>query len=38
MAGKSYRKGLSIIEAVEMFSDSGFTEQWFIEQRWARWG
>ena len=34
MAGKSYRKGLSIIEAVEMFSDPDFIEQWFIEQRW----
>ena len=32
--GKSYRRGLSLIEAVEMFGDSNFTEQWFIEQRW----
>ena len=32
--GKSYRRGLSLIEAVEMFGDPDFTEQWFIEQRW----
>ena len=32
--GKHYRKGLSIIEAVEMFSDAEFTEKWFVEQRW----
>ena len=34
MAGKSYRKGISLIEAVEMFSDPDFTEAWFVEQRW----
>ena len=32
--GKSYRKGLSLIQAVEMFNDPAFTERWFIEQRW----
>lgn len=32
--GKHYRKGISLIEAVEMFSDSDFTEAWFVEQRW----
>ena len=32
--GKHYRKGLSITEAVEMFSDAEFTEKWFVEQRW----
>ena len=32
--GKSYRRGLSLIEAVEMFGDPDFTEQWFMEQRW----
>ena len=32
--GKHYRKGLSLIEAVELFGDPDFTEQWFIEQRW----
>ena len=32
--GKHYRKGLSIVQAVEMFSDSNFTESWFVDQRW----
>ena len=32
--GKSYRQGLSLIEAVEMFGDPDFTEQWFVDQRW----
>ena len=32
--GKAYRKGLSLVEAVEMFIDPDFTEDWFIEQRW----
>ena len=32
--GKHYRKGISLIEAVEMFSDPDFTEAWFVEQRW----
>ena len=32
--GKHYRKGLSLVQAVERFSDAEFTEQWFIEQRW----
>ena len=32
--GKHYRKGISIIDAVEMFSDPDFTEAWFVEQRW----
>ena len=32
--GKHYRRGLSLVQAVEMFSDPDFTEQWFIEQRW----
>ena len=32
--GKSFRKGLSLAEAIEFFSDPEFTEQWFIEQRW----
>ena len=32
--GKHYRKGISLIEAVEMFADPDFTEAWFIEQRW----
>ena len=32
--GKHFRKGMSLIQAVERFSDADFTEQWFIEQRW----
>ena len=32
--GKSYRKGLSLAQAVGMFTDPAFTEHWFIEQRW----
>ena len=32
--GKSYRRGLTLIEAVEMFADPDFTEAWFVEQRW----
>ena len=32
--GRSYRQGLSLIEAVEMFGDPDFTEQWFVDQRW----
>ena len=32
--GKSYRRGLSLIEAVELFNDPAFTERWFAEQRW----
>ena len=32
--GKHYRKSLSLVQAVEMFADSDFTETWFVEQRW----
>ena len=32
--GKHYRKGLSLIQAVEKFADPDFTETWFVEQRW----
>ena len=32
--GKHYRKGISIVQAVELFSDPDFTESWFIDQRW----
>ena len=32
--GKNFRTGLSLIQAVEKFTDPDFTEQWFIEQRW----
>ena len=32
--GKHYRTGLSLIDAVEMFSDPEQTERWFVAQRW----
>ena len=32
--GRHYRKGLSIVDAVEMFADPEVTEAWFIEHRW----
>ncbi len=32
--GKSYRKGISLIDAVKQFSDEAKAEAWFIEQRW----
>ena len=32
--GKHYREGLSLIEAVKMFSDEAATEAWFVETRW----
>ena len=32
--GKSYRKGLTLIEAVEFFSDEKQTEELFINARW----
>ena len=32
--GKHYRKGLSLIQAVQRFGDDEFTKRWFIEQRW----
>ena len=32
--GKHYRTGLSLIDAVEMFSDPVTAEAWFVEQRW----
>ena len=33
-AGKSYRKGISLVEAVQRFSDEQEEEQWFIQTRW----
>lgn len=32
--GKAYRKGISLIEAVQMFDTEEKAESWFIEQRW----
>ncbi len=34
MAGKSYRKGITLIEAVRMFDDEDAVEEMFIEARW----
>ncbi len=32
--GKHYREGLSLVDAVKMFSDETATERWFVEARW----
>ena len=32
--GRSYRKGLTLIDAVNKFSDEAKAEAWFIEKRW----
>ena len=32
--GKSYRRGISLIEAVEKFSTEPAAEEWFIQTRW----
>ena len=32
--GKSYRKGISLVDAVKMFDTEQKAEAWFIEQRW----
>ena len=32
--GKHFREGLSLIDAVKMFSDEEATERWFVETRW----
>ena len=32
--GKSYRKGISLLEAVEKFRDEADAEAWFIDKRW----
>ena len=32
--GKSYRKGISLIEAVQKFSDESKANDWFVERRW----
>ncbi len=36
--GKSYRKGISLIELFEKFPNDGAAERWFEEQRWGRAG
>lgn len=32
--GKSYRKGITLIQAVQTFGDDAQAEAWFISQRW----
>ena len=32
--GKSHRKGISLVELINMFPDDATTEKWFIENRW----
>lgn len=32
--GKSYRKGISLIDAVQQFSDEAQANAWFVERRW----
>ena len=32
--GKAHRKGLTLIDAVNKFSDESSAEAWFVEQRW----
>ena len=34
MAGKDYRKAISIIELIQMFPDDKTAEKWFIDSRW----
>ena len=34
MAGKSYRKGLTLFDVINMFSDEDSAKQWLSEQRW----
>ena len=32
--GKAYRKGISLIQIMQMFPDNASAEKWFTEQRW----
>ena len=32
--GKSYRKGISLIDAVQQFGDEEAAEAWFVARRW----
>ena len=32
--GKSFRRGLSLVQAIKMFDDAAIAEAWFVEQRW----
>ena len=33
--GKSYRKGITLIDAVKKFDTEEKAETWFLEQRWS---
>ena len=33
--GKSYRKGITLIDAVKKFDTEDKAEMWFVEQRWS---
>ena len=37
MAGKSFRKGIGIIELLEMFPDDDAAQEWFKSIRWTQW-
>ena len=32
--GKSFRKGISLLELFEMFPDDATAEAWFVKARW----
>ena len=32
--GKSYRKGISLIDAAQRFGDAAAAEAWFVARRW----
>ena len=34
MAGKAFRKGISLVDLMDMFPNDDVAEDWFIEQRW----
>ena len=34
--GRSERKGMSLVQAVDMFSDEAQAEAWFVNQRWPK--
>ena len=32
--GKAYRKGMTLVEAVQKFADEEAAHQWFVDRRW----
>ena len=36
MAGKSFRKGIGLIELLKMFPDEAAAQEWFETIRWGR--